>query len=62
MKLRAYLETTNTSVMDFSKSVGVTGPTVWRWLSNSRHPNREQMLRVFAVTKGAVTPNDLVLP
>jgi DNA-binding transcriptional regulator YdaS (Cro superfamily) len=61
MKLKDYLDTTSTPARVFADLVSVTGPTVWRWLAGTRHPSVAQMRVIFRVTKGAVTPNDLVL-
>lgn len=61
MKLKDYLEATATRVADFAEAISVTQPTIYRWIGGSRHPNRMQMLAIFRATKGAVTPNDLVL-
>lgn len=61
MKLRDYLEATGTKVADFAEAICVRAPTVYRWLNRTRHPDRQQILAIYRVTKGAVTPNDLVL-
>lgn len=61
MTLKDFMGATNQSTKDMARALGVTPPTVWRWLAGTRHPNREQMLAIHRVTKGAVTPNDLVL-
>lgn len=61
MKLRDYLEATATRVADFAETLSVSMPTVYRWLNRKRHPDRAQMLAIYRATKGAVTPNDLVL-
>lgn len=61
MKLRDYLEATATRVADFAVAISVTAPTIYRWLNRTRHPDRSQMLAIYRATKGAVTPNDLVL-
>jgi len=59
--LKDYLAVTQTSARQLAETLRVTGPTVWRWLAGTRHPNRDQMRSIYRATKGAVTPNDLVL-
>lgn len=61
MKLKDYIEATATRVADFAEAISVTTPTIYRWINGTRHPNRSQMLAIFRATRGAVTPNDLVL-
>lgn len=61
MKLKDYLEDTHTSAPSFAELVGVTATTVYRWLSRTRWPQRRDMIAINKVTKGAVTPNDLIL-
>jgi DNA-binding transcriptional regulator YdaS (Cro superfamily) len=61
MKLKDYFAVSGEAVTDFAARVRVTATTVWRWLSGTRHPNRAQMQAIHKATRGAVTPNDLVL-
>lgn len=61
MKLNDYVELAGITASELAAMVGVTYPTAWRWLHGTRQPNREQMRSIFHATKGAVTPNDLVL-
>lgn len=61
MRLKDYFDVSGEAVTDFAARIRVTATTVWRWLAGTRHPNREQMKAIHRETRGAVTPNDLVL-
>lgn len=61
MKLNDYVDLAGLSASELAAMVGVTYATAWRWLHGTRHPSRDQMRAIFSATKGAVTPNDLVL-
>jgi DNA-binding transcriptional regulator YdaS (Cro superfamily) len=61
MKLRDYFDLSGEAVTDFAARLPATATSVWRWLAGTRHPNRDQMRAIHRETRGAVTPNDLVL-
>lgn len=61
MKLREYLDATQTRAAQFAEILGVADNTVRRWMNGARTPTPDQMRAVYAATKGLVTPNDWVL-
>jgi DNA-binding transcriptional regulator YdaS (Cro superfamily) len=62
MKLRTYLESTNTTLTALAERLGVGVSTVHGWVSGRRVPTLEMALRIRDITDGAVTPDDLRPP
>lgn len=60
MKLHKFLTQNNISMGKFAKSVGTTTATISRIADGSVVPRKALMERIFVVTDGNVTPNDLV--
>jgi len=58
MKLGDYLSLSGESFADFSKKLGVTSMTLYRWARNKSVPRRSQMAAIYKITNGAVTPGD----
>lgn len=58
MHLREYLDLRGVSAITFADKVGVTAPTVYRWLAGQARPQPKAMRRVVEETRGAVTAND----
>jgi hypothetical protein len=54
MKLAEYLQTQGISKIDFSKKVGRSRVTVFRWCELSRIPNLSGLIAVKEATDGAV--------
>tara|TARA_Y100001963_G_scaffold156936_1_gene251783 strand:- start:1681 stop:1869 length:189 start_codon:yes stop_codon:yes gene_type:complete len=61
MTLDQYLTAVNTSKKELAKQLKVSEQTVFRWCDGSRHPDRKAMQKIYRITRGMVTPNDLVL-
>lgn len=59
MTLSEYLATSQTSVEEFARCIGVHEKvSVRRYLSGARIPARPIMVRIVQATDGAVQPND----
>lgn len=61
MQLREYLDAMDLKVTAFAQQIGVSDPTVYRWLNGTRVPDPEMMRKVHLATRGMVQPNDWVL-
>lgn len=59
MHLREYLRSNNLQMAEFGRTLGTTGPTVCR-IAGGQVPRKAMMLKIFEVTGGLVTPNDIV--
>lgn len=60
MKLSAYLKENNLTPQDFAPLIGVQWPAIYRYMSGKRVPTKPVLQKIFDVTKGAVTPNDII--
>jgi hypothetical protein len=60
MKLNDFLGSENISMGTFAKTVGTTTATISRVADGTVVPRRGLMERIYVVTQGLVTPNDLV--
>lgn len=58
MKLRDYLDQTETPRASFAATVGVTVQALHRYLTDQRIPRRAVMARIEQVTEGRVTAAD----
>jgi DNA-binding transcriptional regulator YdaS (Cro superfamily) len=61
MQLKEYMDAMGVSPLAFAHQLGVSNPTVYRWLDGQRVPEPEMMRRIYSATKGTVAPNDWVL-
>jgi DNA-binding transcriptional regulator YdaS (Cro superfamily) len=61
MQLREYLDAMDLKVVAFAEKLGVSDPTVYRWISKERVPEPDMMRRIHQATHGMVQPNDWVL-
>jgi DNA-binding transcriptional regulator YdaS (Cro superfamily) len=59
MNLRLYLDQKRQSVSAFAVESGFAPSTVARWLNGTQRPELDQVRRLIAVTRGAVTAADL---
>ena len=60
MKLNDFLTSENTTMGEFAKVVGTTTATISRIADGAVVPRKALMERIYAATRGLVTPNDLV--
>lgn len=60
MQLNDYLEKNNLTAQDFAPLIGVKWSAVYRYISGTRVPAKHIMQRIFEVTGGQVTPNDIL--
>jgi DNA-binding transcriptional regulator YdaS (Cro superfamily) len=60
MKLSAYLASAGLSESAFAAMLEVNPKAVRHWIRALRTPRPEQMQKIVAVTRGAVTPNDFL--
>lgn len=62
MKLKTYIDANGLTYETFArKQGGVSRSAVEKWCRGERVPHPDQLRRIYAVTDGAVTPNDFVL-
>lgn len=61
MQLRQYLDAMDLKVVAFAEQIGVSDPTVYRWINGARVPDPEMMRKVYQATQGMVQPNDFIL-
>jgi transcriptional regulator with XRE-family HTH domain len=59
MKLNDFLRSTGISMSRFAEQIGTTTATVSRIADGSVVPRKNLLIRIFEVTGGQVTPNDL---
>jgi transcriptional regulator with XRE-family HTH domain len=62
MKLRQYLDTTNTTIPAFAAEIGVSVQSVHRYLSGQRFPKIDVLRKIELRTQGRVRPNDFISP
>lgn len=60
MKLSEYMKTHKLSDADMASLIGCSEGAVKKWRYDERTPRRNQLLRICAITDGAVTPNDFL--
>lgn len=60
--LTAYRLSQKLLLRDFGALIGANESMVWKWERGVAIPRRKYQLKIHKVTKGAVTPNDFVLP
>ena len=60
MKLSSYLDINDISDAGFARQLGVSRQAVQRYRTADRRPAEEIILKIYLVTKGAVTPNDFM--
>lgn len=61
MNISEYLELHNQTEEFFAGRIGVSQPTVNRYVTGKRKPNGCIMQKIFSVTNGEVSPNDFIL-
>lgn len=61
MKLAEYLANKDITHADFGKLIRISQAAVTRYAQGDRFPKKEILERIYAATKGAVTPNDFFL-
>lgn len=59
MQLGDYLKKHQLTPQDFAPKIGVKVLAVYRYISGARIPTKPIMHRIFKVTGGQVTPNDI---
>jgi hypothetical protein len=59
MKLNDFLRSTGVSMSRFAKQINTTTATVSPIADGSVVPRKNLLIRIFEVTEGQVTPNDL---
>jgi transcriptional regulator with XRE-family HTH domain len=60
MKLESFLHKFGKSRAEFAKEIGVSQPTLHRYLRDSRYPRKEIMARIYRATDGLVGPADFI--
>ena len=60
MKLNDFLTSENSTMGEFAKVVGATTATISRIADGAVVPRKALMERIYAATRGLVTPHDLV--
>jgi transcriptional regulator with XRE-family HTH domain len=60
MRLKKWLLDNGMDVRTFSKKIGCSEQTAYHWVNGHNFPTLKFMQRIATLTKGAVTPNDLV--
>ena len=58
MTLVEWVRITNITVLVFAKKIGVSRSQVHKYMYENAIPRYKIMLKIFLVTKQAVTPND----
>lgn len=58
MRLRDWREAQMLTQQALAKNLGCAQATVHRWETGHRRPHPHQMIRIVAITGGAVTAND----
>ena len=63
MQLATYMKSKRLRPEEMASQIGdVSASGVTKWMREERMPRPDQQRRIFEVTKGAVTPNDFILP
>jgi DNA-binding transcriptional regulator YdaS (Cro superfamily) len=57
MRLPAYLRAHHLKRIEFGRLLGVHADSVSKWCKG-RRPREKQLIAIYRVTRGAVTPND----
>jgi len=60
MKLKNWLQTNDLSTADFAAIIGVSQPTIYRYMNGVQYPSRKYLLAIKKHTGGQVTPNDFL--
>lgn len=60
MTLHDYLKQNNLTAQQFAPLIGVKWAAIYRYISGVRIPTKPIMKKIFEVTGGAVTPNDIL--
>ena len=58
MKIADYMKLHGLSPAQMAELIGVSRPTVVRYVQGNRYPNSATMRRIMAATQGEVTPSD----
>jgi predicted transcriptional regulator len=62
MTLAEFLASKPMTEAAFAELIGVSQPTVHRYITRKRFPDRDTILRIEAVTEGTVRPADWYAP
>lgn len=60
MKLIEYMKKYGINHQQFAESIGVQSVAIYRYLSGIRTPNKKILLKIYNITNGKVTPNDIL--
>lgn len=55
---KKFLQQQKITPIEFCKKYDMAQPTVSKYLAGNRIPRKAEMLKIFQITNGAVTPND----
>jgi transcriptional regulator with XRE-family HTH domain len=58
MKLKDWLIKEGLTVTEFARRMGKPQPTIARYVSGDRMPEKEAMRQIMKMTRGKVQPND----
>jgi transcriptional regulator with XRE-family HTH domain len=58
MRLYDYIKKQKITVESFANDIGVSQPTIRRYIKRLRIPSPNIMVKIFIVTNGLVQPND----
>ena len=58
MKFAEYIQKENKTIAGVARDLGLTHCVVRVWVAGEKIPSKENMQKIVAYTKGAVTPND----
>ena len=61
MLLSEYLDRNGITQECFAEQIGVTGNTVSRWVCGDRFPRKNDLIKIYNATRGAVTCHDLFI-
>lgn len=62
MTLSDYIAAHRMTQDEFAELIGVTQPSVGRWIAGERMPRPDTLRRIAELTAGAVTANDFMAP
>jgi transcriptional regulator with XRE-family HTH domain len=62
MKLAVWFSLQKIRREDFARQIGVSIPSVTRYMNGTRFPSAGVFVKIAKATDGAVTPNDFLLP
>ncbi len=60
MTISEFLEANELTRAKFARLIGVNEASITRYMNGTRVPRREHLDRIYKVTKGAVTANDVL--